>query len=148
MRWLTGARFLVLKKLAGKVMDVIADMLTMIRNAQAVKKPEVFIPFSSLKFEIAKVLEKEGFVEKVEKKGKSPKKKIKIVLRYDESGRGAISGLKRVSRPGRRIYLGWRDIKPVRSGYGILILSTSHGILTDKEARSKKVGGEVICEVW
>jgi len=137
------------------MVDVISDMLVQIKNAQAVKKPEVFIPFSKFKFEILKILAKEGFVEKVEKvkrkirKGKSkPKPFLKVVLKYDENGEGAISGIKRISKPGQRIYKSYRELKPVKSGYGIAILTTSKGVMTDKMARKLKVGGEVICEIW
>ncbi len=137
------------------MVDVISDMLVQIKNAQAVKKPEVFVPFSKFKFELAKILEKEGFVERVEKvkrkirKGKTkPKPFLKIILKYDKDGRGAISGIKRISKPGQRIYKSYKELKPVKSGYGIAILTTSKGVMTDKKARKLKVGGEVICEVW
>ena len=130
-------------------------MLTIIRNALAVKKEVVFVPFSKIKFEICKILQREGFIEKVEKvkrkikKGKSkPKPFLEIHLKYDEEKKPAISGIERISKPGQRIYLGYRKIKPVKQGYGIAIISTSQGLMTDKEARKKKVGGEVICEVW
>lgn len=128
--------------------DPISDMLTVIRNSLAVSKPAVNTPFSKLKFLIAKILEKEGFVELVEKKGRGTKRNIRIVLKYDETGRPAISGLKRISKPGQRIYLPLNKIRKVRGGYGIAIVSTSKGLLTDKEARKKQVGGEVICEIW
>ncbi len=128
-------------------MDPIADMLTSIRNAQAVLKETVKIPFSKLKFEIAKILEKNAFVEKVEKKGRGIKRIIEIKLKYEDK-KPVISGLKRISKPGQRIYLRAKKIKPVRSGYGISIISTSKGLLTDKEVRKQNIGGEVICEVW
>lgn len=137
------------------MVDVISDMLVQIKNAQMVKKPEVFVPFSKLKFEIAKVLKKEGFVEEVEKvkrkveKGKKkPKPFIKIKLKYDEDGIGAITGIKKISKPGQRIYMGYKDLRPKVVGKGVLILSTSKGILSHKEAKKLKVGGEVLCEVW
>ncbi|UZE93183.1 MAG: 30S ribosomal protein S8 [Candidatus Nealsonbacteria bacterium] len=128
-------------------MDPIADMLTSIRNAQAVLKETVKIPFSKLKFEIAKILEKNAFVEKVEKKGRGIKRIIEIKLKYEDK-KPVISGLKRISKPGQRIYLRAKKIKPVRSGYGISIISTSKGLLTDEEVRKQNIGGEVICEVW
>ncbi len=128
-------------------MDPIADMLTSIRNAQAVLKKTVSVPFSNLKFEIAKILEKEGFIEKVQKKGRGIRKIIEIELKY-ENKKPVISGLKRISKQGQRIYIGVKEIKPVRSGYGILILSTPKGLMTGKQAKKQKVGGEVICEVW
>ena len=135
--------------------DPISDMFVAIKNAQAVKKETVDIPFSKMKFEIAKILEREGFVEKVEKirkkiqKGrKKPKPFLRIKLKYDENKVGAISDIKRISKPGQRIYLPYKKIKRIKGGYGIAIISTSKGIMTDKEARRQKVGGEVICEVW
>jgi len=128
-------------------MDPISDMLTIIRNAQAVKKETVNVSFSNLKYEIAKVLEKEGFLKKVGKQGKKTRKKIEIILKYD-SGTPVISGLRRISKPGQRIYKKRREIKRVKGGYGKTIISTSKGLMTDREARKQKLGGEVICEVW
>jgi small subunit ribosomal protein S8 len=129
------------------MMDPISDMLTSIKNAQAVFKETVEIPFSNLKYEIAKILEKEKFIEKVEKKGKKTKRIIEITLKYQDKA-PAISGLKRISKPGQRIYLPAKKIKRVKGGYGIAIISTSKGLMTNKEARKKKLGGEVLCEIW
>lgn len=129
-------------------MDSVSDMLTSIRNAILVKHPTVSVPFSNLKYEILKILEKEGFIEKVEKKGKKSKKILEITLKYTEDGLSIISGLKRVSKPGQRIYAGRKNIKRVKGGYGIAIISTSQGLMTDKNARRQKLGGEVICEIW
>lgn len=131
--------------------DPIADMLNRIRNAQAVLKETVVIPFSSLKYEIAKILEKQELVEKLEKSGRKPRKVLEITLKYLPAGRTgspAISGLKRVSRPGQRIYTSFKEIRPVRGGYGISIISTPKGLMTNKEAKRKKLGGEIICEIW
>ena len=128
-------------------MDPIADMLTSIRNAQAVSKETVKVPFSKLKFELAKVLEKSGFLKKVEKKGRGIKKFIEIKLRYEDKI-PVISGIKKISKPGQRIYSGAKELRPVRSGYGISIISTSKGLMTNKEARKQNIGGEVICQVW
>ena len=122
-------------------------MLTSIRNALAVGKTTVSIPFSNLKYEIAKILKKAGFVDKVEKRGRKIKKRIIITLKYSDKT-PAINGLQRVSKQGRRVYLSAKEIKPVREGRGIVIVSTSKGLMTDKEARRQKLGGEVICEVW
>jgi len=129
--------------------DPVADMLNRIRNAQAVLKETVDIPISNLRYEIAKILEKGGFVAEVEKKGKKTKKVIEITLKYNEKV-PVISGLKRVSKPGQRIYKRAKELKPVKGGYGIAIISTSKGggLMTDKEARKQKLGGEVICEIW
>jgi len=128
-------------------MDPITDMLNRIRNAQATLKSKADIPFSKIKYEIAKILEKEKLIAKVEKKGKKAKKFIEITLKYEDKI-PAISGLKRISKPGQRIYLPYKKIKPVRAGYGIAIISTSKGLMTDKEVRREKVSGEVICEIW
>ena len=128
-------------------MDPISNMLTSIRNALAVGHPTVSVPFSNLKYKIAKILEKEDFIEKAEKKGKGVKKSLEITLKYDGKV-SAISGLKRISKSGQRIYLPYKKIKKVREGFGIAIISTSKGLMTNKEARKQKLGGEVICEIW
>ena len=128
-------------------MDPITDMLNRIRNAQAVLHPKVEIPYSSLKYEIAKILEKKGFIEKALKTGKKEKRFIEITLKYEEK-MPVITGLKRLSKPGQRIYLPAKKIKPVKSGYGLTIISTSQGLMTDQEARRQKLGGEILCEIW
>jgi len=128
-------------------MDPISDMLTTIRNALIVKHATVSIPFSNLKYGIVKILEKEGFIEKVEKKRKRSKRFIEITLKYTDNI-PAISGLKRISKPGQRIYSDRRKIRKVKGGYGIAIISTSKGLMTNKGARKQKTGGEIICEIW
>ena len=127
--------------------DPIADMLNRIRNAQAVSHPTVVFPFSKFKYEIAKILQKEGFVGEVEKQKRKEEKIIKINLKYSEK-KPVISGLKRISKPGQRIYTLAKNIKSVCSGYGIAIISNSKGLMTNKEARKRKLGGEIICEIW
>ncbi len=129
-------------------MDVIADMLTKIRNAQAVKKETVIIPYSKLKMEIAKALLKCDYIKEINRRGKKNKKTIELTLSYDESGKPAISHIARISKPSRSVYLSLKEIKPVRQGQGIILLSTPKGILTNKEAVKEKVGGEVIAEIW
>lgn len=129
-------------------MDSITDLLNRIKNAQAVLKRTVDIPFSNLKYETTKILKEKGFIEKVEIRGTLPKRIIEITLKYDENKAPAISGLKRISKPSQRIYKNCNAIKAVRDGYGIAIISTSKGLMTDKEARRQKLGGEMICEVW
>ncbi|MDO8601152.1 MAG: 30S ribosomal protein S8 [bacterium] len=137
------------------MVDPISDMLNRIRNAQAVSKETVDFPFSNLKYEIAKVLEKSGLIGKIEKKKKKSEKGKKIqlrpflevILKYEDK-KPLISGLKRVSKSGQRIYLPFKEIQRVRGGYGIAIISTSKGLMTDKEARKNKIGGELICKVW
>jgi small subunit ribosomal protein S8 len=128
-------------------MDQISEMLTAIRNAQAVLKPTVELPYSNFKYEIAKILEAEGFVEKIEKKGRKAKKTLEIGLKYKDNA-PAISGIKRISKPGQKIYINHKEIRPIRNGFGLSIISTSKGLLTNKEARKQKIGGEIICEVW
>ena len=129
-------------------MDPIADMLTSIRNAQAARKETVSVPYSKIKMEIAKVLAKEKFIKEADHKGKKVNKIIDIVLNYDNLNQPAITSLKRVSKPSRRIYSPSSKIKKIRQGFGFQILSTPRGILSGKEARREKVGGEVICEVY
>lgn len=128
-------------------MDPISDMLTEIRNAQAVSLPTVTVPFSNLKYGIAKILEKNGLIEKTEEKNKKAKKAIFIYLKYVNK-KPAISGLKKVSKPGQRIYVEAQKIRSVKGGYGISIISTSKGLMTGREAKKNKLGGELICEVW
>ena len=127
--------------------DPITDMLNQIRNAQAVAKAEVLIPLSKIKFEIAKILSDAGFIGEVKKAVKGKNKVLKIVLKYD-NGVPAISGLDRVSKPGQRIYESVHEIKKVHGGYGMSVVSTSKGLMTNKEARKQKLGGEIICQVW
>ena len=129
-------------------MDPIADMLTSIRNAQAARKETVSVPYSKIKMEIAKVLAKEKFIKSTDHKGKKVNKTIDMILNYNELDQPAITSLKRVSKPSRRIYSSSAKIKKVRQGFGFQILSTPKGILTGKEARKEKIGGEVICEAY
>lgn len=133
-------------------MDVISDMLIKIKNAQMVGKDAVSISFSNLKYEIAKILKQEGFVKDVEKKKKKNNRFqfspiLEISLKY-ENKIPAIEGVKRVSKSGQRIYLPSSKIKKIRGGYGLAIISTSKGLITDKEARKQKIGGEIMCEIW
>ncbi|MDP3883155.1 MAG: 30S ribosomal protein S8 [Candidatus Staskawiczbacteria bacterium] len=127
--------------------DPITDMLNQIRNAQAVGKTDVLIPLSNIKNEIAMLLSKEGFVSEVKKTVKGKEKLLKITLKYD-NGVPAIAGSKRVSKPGQRIYHSIHEIRKVHGGYGTSIMSTSKGLMTGKEAKKQKLGGEEICQVW
>ncbi|KKT72010.1 MAG: 30S ribosomal protein S8 [Candidatus Uhrbacteria bacterium GW2011_GWE2_45_35] len=126
--------------------DPISDMLTRIRNAQAVRKTELNIPFSKLKFSLGKILEQEGFVEKVEQTTEVERPVIRVVLKYSRR-EPAIRLIKRISKPGRRVYVKTDGLPWVLSGLGIAIISTSNGLMTNKEARARKLGGEVLCEV-
>jgi len=127
--------------------DPITDMLNQIRNAKAVAKTELLIPFSKVKYEIAKILAQEYFINEAKKTIKGKKRILKIILKYDD-GVSRILDLKRVSRPGQRIYAKTSEIKKVKGGYGISVISTSKGLMTNKKARKLKLGGEVICEIW
>lgn len=129
-------------------MDTIGNMLTSIRNAQAVGKQTVSVPYSKIKMEIAKVLAKEKFIKEADHKGKKVKKTIDIVLAYDDLNRPAITSIKRVSKPSRRVYSPSSKIKKIKQGFGFQILSTPKGIITGKEAIKEKVGGEIICEIY
>ena len=129
------------------MIDPIGDMLTRVRNAQAVQRPTVSVPFSRLKQEIAAVLKAEGFVAEFEKKGRGVHKRLEITLQYRD-GASRIGGVRRVSTPGQRSYLSYKKLFPVANGYGIAVLSTPKGIMSDKEARKQKVGGEIFFEIW
>ena len=128
--------------------DPIADMLIRIKNALMARHKSVIVPASKIKLEIARILKEEGYIEDYEYIKEEPQSKIKINLKYDENKRPVIAGVKRVSKPGRRIYRGYRDLPKVLNGFGIAIISTSQGIMTDHEARKRKIGGEILCEIW
>ena len=128
--------------------DPIADMLTRIRNANIVSHPEVSMPSSKVKVELAKLLKEEGYITDYEVKENGCFKTLSITLKYDEAGNPVIANLKRVSKPGLRNYAKSKDLPKVLGGLGIAIVSTSKGILTDRKARKENVGGEVLCYVW
>ncbi len=128
--------------------DPIADMLTRIRNAQRAFYSTVDIPGSRQKIDIAKVLKSEGFIKDFKIMGDKRQGIIRIFFKYDENGESVIGGLKRVSKPGRRVYTKGDKIPQVLHGYGINILSTSKGIMTDRQARKIGIGGEIVCSVW
>ncbi len=128
--------------------DPISDMLTRMRNAIAAKHSRVDIPASKLKLEIARILKEEGYVNNFVVKGDGVKKNIRIFLRYDARGTSSISHLSRVSRPGRRVYMGATEIPRVLGGYGVNIVSTSQGLMSGKRARRENIGGEVLAEVY
>ncbi len=130
--------------------DPIADMLTRIRNAARARHESVEVPWSRIKEEIVRVLVEEGYLQEFKKfKAKDGGgDKLRIQLKFDKENSPVISGLKRVSRPSLRVYVGTKEISPVRKGLGVNILSTPRGILVDREAQRAKVGGELICSVW
>lgn len=128
--------------------DPISDMLTRIRNAGRVQHAEVRCPSSKLKQAVARVLSDEGFIGSISTEENEEKPVLVIELRYSNDGDAMIDSVQRVSRPGRRVYVGASEVKETRGGLGMTILSTSLGVMCDRDARSRKVGGEVICEVW
>jgi len=128
--------------------DPIADMMTRIRNAAKAKFNRVDIPGSKLKVEIARVLKNEGFIKNYKFIRDDMQGVLRVYLKYQEGQRSVIMGLKRISKPSRRIYVKSRDVKPILNGLGIAILSTSKGVMTDQEARARNVGGEILCNVW
>ncbi len=127
--------------------DPIADMLARIRNAVEAKHSRVDIPASKLKLEIARILKEEGYINNFVVKGEGVKKIVRIFLRYDSRGTSSITYLARVSRPGRRVYVGSHQIPRVLGGYGVNIVSTSRGLMSGKTARRENVGGELLAEV-
>lgn len=128
--------------------DPIADMLSRIRNANSARHKSVDIPCSNIKKEIAQILLDEGYIKGFDVVEDDKQGMIKVDLKYSEDGEKVISGLKRISKPGLRVYVKCEDVPKVLGGLGIAIISTSKGIITDKKARQEKVGGEVICYIW
>lgn len=132
----------------GVITDPIADMLTRIRNANAAKHDHVDVPASKLKQEIAKILKEEGLIADWHRLERGPQGILRITLKYGARKEQVLSGLTRVSRPGLRLYAQREEIPRVRGGLGVAILTTSRGVMTDRQARRMRVGGEVICYVW
>jgi small subunit ribosomal protein S8 len=135
--------------------DPISDMLTRLRNAVSAKHSRVDLPASKLKAEIARILQDEGYIqgfriieEPSEKAGRQPRQTIRVFLKYGPHGEKVLTGLERISRPGRRVYLGVEDVPNVLGGLGTSILTTSRGVMTGRAARKAGVGGEVLCNVW
>ena len=129
--------------------DPIADLLTRIRNAITAKHDRLNIPMSKVKLAICKLLEEEGLISSCKTVGEdSLTRQIQVILRYSAEGESAIRRIQRVSKPGRRVYKGADELRPVLSGLGVGILSTSKGLVTDSRARELRVGGEVLCEIW
>ncbi|MFM8441191.1 MAG: 30S ribosomal protein S8 [Acidobacteriota bacterium] len=128
--------------------DPIADMLSRIRNAISANHSKVDIPGSKLKVEIAKILKEEGYINNYNIKGDAPKYQIRIFLRYDTKGVSSITHISRVSRPGRRVYVGAGEIPKVLGGFGVNIISTSRGLMSGRKARREKVGGEIVAQIY
>lgn len=133
-------------------MDPISNMLIQIKNAQMVNKDQVLVSSSKMKFKIAKILKECGFISEVENKKRKAKKTefeyLAISLKYNDDKEPGISGFKIISKPSRHMYIGAKDIKLVRSGYGMAVISTSKGVMSSKEARKQNLGGEILFEVW
>jgi small subunit ribosomal protein S8 len=128
--------------------DPIADMLTRIRNATTVRHDRTDVPASKMKIEIAKILKQEGYIRTFKMLEEGPQGLIRIYLKYADDGEPAIHGMQRVSKPGRRVYRRVDDLPKVRAGFGVAVISTNRGVITDEQARSLRVGGEVLCEIW
>ena len=130
------------------VTDTIADMLTRIRNANQMRYQEVSVHASNLKISLAKILKDEGFIEDYKVNDDNVQGTIEITLKYGKNKERVITGLKRISKPGLRVYAKSTEIPKVLNGLGIAVISTSHGVMTDKEARKQQLGGEVLCYIW
>jgi len=128
--------------------DPIADMLTRIRNALRIERPHVDIPASRVKRGIAEVLQREGYIWDFETIEEPPQNVLRLSLKYGPNGEDVIQSIQRVSKPGRRVYTRSRDSGDVLQGLGISVISTSQGVLSNREAKSKSIGGEVLCEIW
>lgn len=128
--------------------DPIADMLTKIRNAAQARHEKVDIPASKLKLEIVKILKTEGYIKNFKKVQEEGRNIIRIFLKYDDVNAPVIHGLEKVSKPGRRVYSGYKDLPRIHNGYGTVIVSTSSGVTTGKKAAEKMVGGELVCTIW
>lgn len=128
--------------------DTIADMLTRVRNASKAQLGTVQIPYSKVKESILKVLQSEGFLGDIQTAGEGTKKALVVTLKYAGRNIRVLSGLSRISKPGRRVYLGHEDLRVVKGGLGVTILSTSKGIMSDHQARQQHLGGEALCKIW
>ena len=129
--------------------DPVADLLSRIRTAYLAKHDRLDVPVSKLKLEVCRILKEQGYVESYQVLDGDPvKKQVRIFLRYTPDGQPLIRSIKRISKPGRRVYKGAEEIRPVLNGLGVGIISTSQGLLTDAQARKRRVGGEVLCEVY
>ncbi|HHD92680.1 MAG TPA: 30S ribosomal protein S8 [Candidatus Portnoybacteria bacterium] len=129
------------------MIDPVADFLIRIKNAYLAKKKETIIPFSKLKKEISLLLKKENLIEDFSIEGKVANKRIKMILKYQD-GRPSLSGVKMISKQGRRVYKGYSELYPDKNNHRLAILTTSKGLITDREAKKTKIGGEVICEIY
>ncbi|MEK7630578.1 MAG: 30S ribosomal protein S8 [Patescibacteria group bacterium] len=130
------------------VRDPLSDFLVRVANAQAVGKESTLVPYSKFLWEVSKILEQSFYIKKIDRRGKRAKRFIEVTLAYNPEGEGRIDGMRRISKLSRRVYRGAGEIHSIKHGYGAQIISTSKGLMTDKEARKARVGGEVLFEVW
>jgi small subunit ribosomal protein S8 len=130
------------------ISDPIADMLTRIHNGIMARQKQVVMPGSKVKLAMARILKEEGFIRDFEVTKDAPQPQLRVVLKYDRDRKPVVTGLKRISRPGRRVYVGHSDIPWVLSGLGVSVLSTPQGIMTGAKARRQRLGGEVLCYIW
>jgi small subunit ribosomal protein S8 len=128
--------------------DPIADMLTRVRNASQARHPSVDVPFSKIKLAIAKILQEEGYIAGYDIRDEGSRKHLRLQLKYDAERQPIVNGLRRVSRPGLRVYAGMHDIPRVLGGMGTVVISTSRGLMSGREARRRHLGGELVAEVW
>jgi small subunit ribosomal protein S8 len=152
-KWLTRVYYQALEKQAGKgfdmMSDIIADSLTRIRNASMRKKESANLLYSKIVESVLKVMEAKGYIESYKVDDSNPaKKSINVFLKYDENGNSVITELKRVSKPGRRVYKPATEVKKFKNGYGTIIITTSKGVLSNDDAHAQNVGGEVLCTIW
>ena len=131
-----------------KITDPIADMLTRVRNAAQARHTTVDIPYSKMKIAIAKILAEEGYISGFDVVEDGPRRSLRLQLKYDTNREPVVSGIRRVSRPGLRVYAGMHDIPRVRGGMGTVVVSTNRGLMTGREARRRHLGGELIAEIW
>ena len=129
-------------------MDKISNLIINIKNAGCARKEYASVPYSQYKMAVAKLLKKEGFLVSVESKGKKVKKTIQMEVAYNKDGSPRLNEVVRISKPSKRVYLGAKDIRPIKGGFGVLVLSTPKGIVTDKTARKENIGGEVLFKIW
>jgi len=129
-------------------MDPLANFFSQIKNAQMVNRETLKVPYTKLKLAVAELLVKTGYLESIEKQGREVSRRMLVVKLKQNQGRFVISGIKKISKLGQRVYLPHKKIWPVKSSYGLAIISTSKGLMTNQEARKQGLGGEVICEVW
>jgi small subunit ribosomal protein S8 len=130
------------------ISDPVADMLTKVRNASLAKHEKVDVATSKLKLQIVKILKNEGYIKNFKKVTKENVNYIRVFLKYDEKQNSILHGIERISTPGRRVYAGYKKLPRVYNGHGVVVVSTSHGVITGKKASDQKIGGELICSIW